>query len=219
MARISPQRAKLQPEHVVEKDATVEIAVGKAVAAGIELGMLPGGLKAERVEIGSQMAANAIGADQHQGADRVAGRLLHVGPGNFDAGLVGPFHHPRADPLFRLLPLALEDRDRAFADDRPMRLLPRGAAGAAQHVGGVVLEACEEGLPLGVERLGIGFVLRIEVFDIGGVAAIEKRGQGESGVRFLTGHKSILDCGTNGAEGRAAETVALSGAPCGLTYI
>ena len=33
----------------------------------------------ERIEIGMQMAAHAIGADQHDGADGIAGRLQHVG--------------------------------------------------------------------------------------------------------------------------------------------
>ena len=53
--------------------------------------------------------------------------------------------------------------------------------------GGVrpVLEAAEERLPLGIDRAGIGGVSGLEAFDIGGVAAVQKRRVCERSVRVL----------------------------------
>ena len=51
----------------------------EAVGGRIELGMALRILEAERVEIGREMAADAVGADHHQGADRIEGRLAHLG--------------------------------------------------------------------------------------------------------------------------------------------
>ncbi len=79
------QRAIFQAEHVVEEDLAVEIGLGKAVGARIELFAVARRLDAERIEIGVEMAAHAIGADQHQRADGIAGRLMHVGGGDFGA--------------------------------------------------------------------------------------------------------------------------------------
>src|SRR3546814_6576672 len=49
----------------------------KAVALGIELRMRLYGLEAEGVEIGFQVSAHAVGADQHEGADGIEGGSTH----------------------------------------------------------------------------------------------------------------------------------------------
>ena len=76
---------EFEPEHLVEEDLAVEVGVGEAVGARIELLLVLVRLEAERIEIGVEMAAHAVGADQHQGVDRIARRLLHVGRGELDA--------------------------------------------------------------------------------------------------------------------------------------
>src|SRR5208282_19943 len=43
-------------------------------------------------------------------------------------------------------------------------------------------------LPLRIDRLGVGLKARVKVLDIGGIAAVEKRGKGECGVRVLARH-------------------------------
>ena len=43
-------------------------------------------LEAERIEIGIEMPARTVGTDQHQGADRIARRLLNLGGGEINAG-------------------------------------------------------------------------------------------------------------------------------------
>ncbi len=51
---------------------------------------------------------------------------------------------------------------------------------------GAVLQAAEEVAPLGIDRIRVSFVSGLEVFDVGGVAAVEKGGECESRVRVLT---------------------------------
>src|SRR5713226_4260716 len=69
------QAAELEPEHAIEEDLAVVVSLGKAVGARIEILLVPGRLEPERIEIGVEMAARPIGANQHQGADRIARRL------------------------------------------------------------------------------------------------------------------------------------------------
>ena len=65
------ERRLLEAEHVVEEELALEIGVGEAVGLGVELGMLLVAGEAERVEVGQQMAAHPIGADQHDHAQMV----------------------------------------------------------------------------------------------------------------------------------------------------
>ena len=54
-------------------------ALERIVDARIELVAVLRQLESERIEIGVQMAADAVGADQHQDAHRIARRLLDDG--------------------------------------------------------------------------------------------------------------------------------------------
>jgi hypothetical protein len=85
------QRGALAPEQVVDEDLTVEIGLGKPVGPVVELGMVGAPLDPQRVEIGFEMAAYAIGADQVENADRGGRRLLETrrsGRGRFLGGRV-----------------------------------------------------------------------------------------------------------------------------------
>ena len=62
---------EFKPEHLVEEDAAVHVGVGKSVGLRIELCFIGLFLNAERIELGVEMAAHAIGADQHQRVDGV----------------------------------------------------------------------------------------------------------------------------------------------------
>src|SRR5437660_7959989 len=55
------QSAVFEPEHVIEEDLAVEIGFGEAVGARIELLAVARGFDAERVEVGVEMAAHAVG--------------------------------------------------------------------------------------------------------------------------------------------------------------
>ena len=122
------QRAEFEPEHLVEKDRAVHVGVGEAVGARIEVLLVMVRLEAERVEIGVEMPARAVGADQHQGVDRIARGLLDLGGGELDAGALGARLHLVADRLFDLVPIAIE-RGNEFAARRlrPVRPRPRRA--------------------------------------------------------------------------------------------
>ena len=78
-------RREFEAEHHVEEDLAVEIGLGEAVGARIELLFVRHACNAERIEIGVEMAAHAVGADQHQRVDGIARRLLHLGRRNLDA--------------------------------------------------------------------------------------------------------------------------------------
>src|SRR5260370_38039665 len=68
------QRRRLEAEHAVDEDRPVVIRRSEAVGLGIERGMLGHADEAERVEIGEEMAAYAIGADDLERAPRVERR-------------------------------------------------------------------------------------------------------------------------------------------------
>ena len=84
-------RREFEAEHHVEENLAVEIGFGEAVGLRIELGFVRLDLDAERIELGVEVAADAVGADQHQRVDRIARRLLHAGGRDFDACGLAPW--------------------------------------------------------------------------------------------------------------------------------
>ncbi len=74
-------RREFEPEHAVDEDLAGVIGLGEAEMRGVQRLVLAPGLQAERVEIGVEMAAHAIGADHHDGADGIARRLAQFGVG------------------------------------------------------------------------------------------------------------------------------------------
>ena len=76
---------EFETEHLVEEDLAVHVGFGEAVGARIELLLVLLRLELERIELGVEMAADAVGADQHQRVERIARRLLHVGGRQLDA--------------------------------------------------------------------------------------------------------------------------------------
>ena len=64
-------RRGFQPEHIVDENRAVQIGLGKPIGLGVEFRMGLGLHQTQRVEIRFQMAAHTVGADQHQGADRI----------------------------------------------------------------------------------------------------------------------------------------------------
>ncbi len=64
-----PDGAEFEAEHLVEEDRPIEIGVREAVSSRIELVLGLGRFERERIEIGVEMPARAIGADQHQRTD------------------------------------------------------------------------------------------------------------------------------------------------------
>jgi hypothetical protein len=149
-------------------------------------------LEPERVEPGVKMAADAVGADQHQRPDRIARRLLDLGRRNLDALGLRLALDLVADRLLDLAPVASQRRNQFAIGMQQARPLPRRTAGVLDDVGAVVLQALEEGAPLRIDRVRVGLVARMELFDVGGVAAIKKGSAGECRIRVLARHRCIL---------------------------
>jgi hypothetical protein len=70
------QRRRLEPEHEVEIEGAVEIGVGEAVGVVVELGVVLLAAQAQGVELGDQVAAHAIGPDQHDQPEMIADLAL-----------------------------------------------------------------------------------------------------------------------------------------------
>ena len=120
--RRSRARRPFEAERAADEDLAVEVVVGEAVEFGREVGgqVLLG--EAERIEIGGEMAAHAIGADQHHRADRIVGGALDRRLVERGAGLGGRLsdRRPRA-PADRA---PGSDRPRRAAGERPVGALP-----------------------------------------------------------------------------------------------
>ena len=78
-------RGHLQAKHIVDEDRAIHIGIGKAVGFRIKLGVGGGLAHSQRVEIGDQMATDAVGADDHQRADTIENGALDLRIGHFDA--------------------------------------------------------------------------------------------------------------------------------------
>ena len=63
-------RREFEAEHHIEENFAVEIGFGEAVGFRIEFGFGRLDLDAERIELGVEVAADAVGADQHQRVNR-----------------------------------------------------------------------------------------------------------------------------------------------------
>ncbi|MHC2820274.1 hypothetical protein ACVMBY_003834 [Bradyrhizobium huanghuaihaiense] len=169
------QRAVLEAEHVIEEDLAVEIGFAEAVGAGIELFAVALGFDAERIELGMEVAAHAVGADQHQGADRVARGLKHVGGGDVGALGLRLGGDLGANRLLDFGPVAVEGRGQVILRrQRPVVPLPGRAFRVLPDVSGLVVEALEELLPLGVDRGRVLLVAGVDFVDVGGVGALQK---------------------------------------------
>ena len=186
---------ELKTEIVIEEDLAAVIGGGEAIGRRIEFGRRVVGLELQRVEIGVQMAAHAVGADHHDGADRIARRLMHVlklDRGTGDLGLLLQ-RLAGAHGDFGGGPVAVEGGHQfAIGDLRPVLALPGGALGVGGRLGARVLELAEIADPGGVDAGGIGFEAGVEFVNIGGVAAIQERSEQELFVLFLSCHDVLL---------------------------
>ena len=152
----------------------------------MQLLVILGGREAERIEIGVQMSAHAIGADHHQRAHAVAGRAHQVVIGDGDAGGLTLGLQLVADGLLDLAPVAVEGGDEIVARrGRPVGLFPRRAARVALDRRRIVLEGGEEVTPFGVDARGILLEPIVEILDIARVRSIEERRLQQRLIEFL----------------------------------
>ncbi len=145
----------------------------------------------KRVEIGDQMAADPVGADDHQRADAVQHRLLDLIVADRDARL-GGF---RLDllGLFRgLRPLAVQrGRHLIIRNRRPVGACPAWPLCLSLGVGLGRAKLAEEALPGFIDRIGIAGIAGLKLLDIFGVMALQERGCTEDVVGGLFGHGGL----------------------------
>ena len=149
------------------------------------------------------MPTHPVSADQHQGPDRVPGRLIDIdrmphaiGGGilrrHSFASLLG--RELAGDRLFDLRPVAVERRRQVVArGHRPVRPAPGRAFGVLLNVGRLILQALEKRLPIGIDRGRVPLEASIEFVDVSGVCAPQKRRKGKGGVRVLARHDCVLE--------------------------
>ena len=77
--------AEFETQDFVEENRPVEIGLAETVGARIELLLIVRRLQAERIEVGVEMPAGAIGANEHERPYRVARGTLDIGGGKLDA--------------------------------------------------------------------------------------------------------------------------------------
>ena len=188
-----------ETEDVIDENLAVVVAFLEAIGFRRKLVIvLNGAGNAERVELGVQMATHAVGADHHDGADAVTGRLKHFGRADGLAGIgalgLGFRLNLLLDGLLDRSPVAIKRGYQvAVCRDRPVGALPGGALGCLLHVFRIIGQRLEEALPLRRHGRGILFVPGIELLDIGCIRAVQKRRDLKLLVRFLPCHCVLAD--------------------------
>ena len=185
------QRREFEARAPCRGRSAVEVGFGEAVGARIELllALVAARARADRDWHGSGRACGRRGSASARGSNRAspaarrrprsrrpwpAPCALILSPTAFSTSPQSPSSAATSSPSAQR-PVAAA----ATTGRRRSRTTSRA----------VVLQALEEGPPLGVDRGRIGLVAGMEVFDIGGVAAVEERGAGERRVRVLARHR------------------------------
>ena len=210
-------RARLQAQHAVEVDRPVQIGAGEAIEFRRKFGVLDRLFNAQRVQVGLKMAAHAIGADQHQGADGiVCGGANGLGRG------VGGWRGLGGCGRAGLLGVGLGSRPAAVENSGLLGGIGRHAAapaaglGRGGHAGGVVAQLVEEGLPFRRDRAGIARPLLLELLHIGRIGPVQEGGLGKDLVQptGIVRHGSLVSSlepsRTHLREGRARHIGPLS---------
>ena len=179
---------EFEAEDVVDVDLAAVVGLGEAVGGGIELVLVAHRLEVQRIEIGVEMAAHAVGADHHDGAHRIARRPLDLSVGHLAAAGGEAFSDLRPDRRFGGRPVPVEGRDQlAVHDRRPVGTLP-GRPASFGGDAGRLLQPFEEGPPIRVDRVRIAAVAGVHLFDERGVRAVKERRCRERGVGILACH-------------------------------
>ena len=179
---------------MIEEDLAVEIGLGEAVGARIEFLAIARRLDAERIELGVEMAAHAVGPDQHQGADRIARRLMDIGRGQSRCPWPAPWRRSwrrrpfRPAPSCRRAPRSGRRAASAASCPGPRTAPRRSFATSAGWSFRLLKNSCHSAST----EAGIFLVAGIEIVDVGGVGALQKRGEGKCGVRVLARHDGVL---------------------------
>ncbi len=147
------QRCGLKTQYMVEENLAIEIGIGEAVGARIEFLVILLALDTKRIEIGVEVTAHPVGANQHQRAHRIARGLLHVSRSEGAAGGLRLGCDLAANGLFDLSPVAVERVGQIVSwRGRPVGLFPGRALRVLGDVRGLIFQRLEEINPVGIDR-------------------------------------------------------------------
>ena len=182
-------RGGFQPQHIVDEDRAVHVGFGKAVGGGVKFRVAAAVGHAQGVQIGGQMAADAVGADQHDGADAVEHRALDLVLRQGDAFFDGLLDDLFAGGLGLDRPFAGERGGQVIGGHgRPIGAGPRRACGGALGLHVAVAKGAEELGPACINRGGVGGVAGGELVHVIGIGPVQERRGVEAGVWGLFGH-------------------------------
>ena len=195
-------RRDLKAQHVVDEDRPVHVRGGEAVGRRVKLAQGRHLAHPQRVEVGVQVPADAIGADQHDRPDAVQHGALKLFVRQRHALFVGL----GGDLLDRGLRLGLRGH-RPFARQRsgvlvrghrrPVGARPACALGTPRGGRLRLAQAAEVFVPGVVHGGRILRPLTVELFHIGRVRPLQEGRVAEGGVRGLIvhdGHLTIWPC-------------------------
>ena len=189
-----PDRCRFEAQHVVDEDRPVVIGLHEAVGLGHQFGMDLLFGQAQRIEIGGEMAHDAVGPDQHQSADRILRRAQRCGHGEILAALRGACCQALANVLFGTGIVARQGPDDigiTVALESFERYGPRRPPGVDRRVAALFVQALEKKPPLIGDGSGVAGVLGLHFLDIGAVDAMQEGGSGECVVQRLACHRFI----------------------------
>ena len=184
-------RRDFEAKHIVDKDRAIHVGIGKSVGFGVQLRMVAHIAHAKRVQISGQMAPDAVGPDQHQGAQAVQHGLFDLRVGNLCAFLGGFCLDLVACGLglSGFGPHACQRaHDIAFGRGRPITARPRRAGGLCLNRFAVIAHCLEKHMPRLIDGTGIRGIARIHLFEVGGIVAFHKGRCVEMVVGRLFGH-------------------------------
>ena len=171
-----PHRGHLKPQHVVDKDRPVHVGLGKAIGLGVQFGVVGCGAHPQRIQIGGQMAPDAVGPDQHQGPQAVQHRaldLVFADLNTLGGRLVLDLFARRLG--VNLGPLARERPGQIIGWLlRPVIACPGWPLGLALNVRRGVAHGAKELDPSRIHGVGVFGVLRVKLLQIFGIMPLHK---------------------------------------------
>ena len=184
-------RRNLETQYLVDKDRALHVRIAEPVGLWIKFGVRRGLAHAQRVQIGHQMAPDAVGADDHQGADGIQHRLLDLVIVDDDTffGSLGFYFVPGGGGLFGFGP-DTGQRAHHVAGGRGRPVAPCPAWPGGLGFGGLALVAhfLEKIGPCGIYCIWIIGIPRIHLFEVIRVFPLHKGGRMELVVGVLFGH-------------------------------
>ncbi len=182
-------RRDFKPQHVIKENRPIHGGLGKAIGAGVKLGMGFVAVHFQRVKVGGQVTPDTIGPDQHQRPQAVQNRLLHFGVGQGDTFFLGLGFDFFGGFLRLKRPLAVKGCGQVvIGDGRPVSAVPGRACGFCGDVGFGIPKRLEPGLPTGIHRIGISGVTGIKLFNVFRVMALQKGRRVKLVIGGLFGH-------------------------------